>query len=115
MTSFAAREPRFARAVAEFNARHYYEAHELWEVLWAEEVGDLRICLQALVQAAAGYHKAEIGVTNGARKLWTSSLRLLEGQADDSCGIDVAKLRMALRGALQDANVLMPPIIEVRE
>ena len=92
--------PVFRRAVDEFNAGHFHEAHELWERLWNEAEGDERRLLQALVQAAVGFHKAEIGVPNGARKLWTSALRLLDATGDAELGIDVAKLRETLRRSL---------------
>lgn len=93
-------EPVFRHAVDEFNAGHFHEAHELWERLWAEAEGDERRLLQALVQAAVGFHKAEIGVPNGARKLWTSALRLLESSPDDAISVDVAELRETLRRSL---------------
>ena len=95
---------RFATGVAEFNAGDFYEAHETWESIWVEEVGEQRLCLQALVQLAAGCHKAEIGVPSGARKLWTSALRILEGQSDDAWGIDVVKLRSDLRRVLDEPS-----------
>ena len=95
---------RFARGIAEFNAGHFYEAHETWESIWVEEVGERRPCLQALVQVAAGCHKAEIGVPGGARKLWTSALRILDGECDDAWGIDVVKLRADLRRALDEPS-----------
>jgi uncharacterized protein len=100
MSEAAEEQRRFAQAVAEFNAGHFYEAHETWESIWVEEVGDRRLCLQALVQLAAGFHKAEIGVPGGARKLWASSLRILERERDDAWGLDVAKLREELRRTL---------------
>ena len=97
---------RFARGVAEFNAGDFYEAHETWESIWVEEVGERRPCLQALVQVAAGCHKAEIGVAAGARKLWTSALRILEGEGDHAWGIDVMKLRSDLRRALDEPSTV---------
>ncbi len=95
---------RFTRGVAEFNAGHFYEAHETWESIWVEVVGEQRPGLQALVQVAAGCHKAEIGVPGGARKLWTSALRILEGESDGAWGIDVVKLRSDLRRALDEPS-----------
>lgn len=97
--SRASERKRFARGVAEFNERHFYEAHEIWESIWVDEVGERRLCLQALVQIAAGFHKAEIGVPGGAKKLWGSALRILD-ERSDCFGIDVEQLRAALRKAL---------------
>ena len=114
MSDSSSRElARFAAGVAAFNGGRFWEAHEIWELLWSEEVGDRRLRIQALVQAAAGFHKAEIGVPNGARKLLTSSLRLLENEANDSWGIDVVKLRNVIRHALSTGSFLEPfPRIE---
>ncbi|MGH7804078.1 MAG: DUF309 domain-containing protein [Candidatus Binatia bacterium] len=114
MTAPDATEHRqFAQGVAEFNAGHYWEAHETWECIWAEEVGERRLCLQALVQLAAGFHKAEIGVPGGARKLWSSALRILQSERDDAWGIDVAKLRHDL-ARVMTADLRDPIRIEVR-
>ena len=114
MTGTRANEhQRFARGVAEFNQRHFYEAHEIWESIWVDEVGDRRLCLQALVQIAAGYHKAEIGVPGGAKKLWTSALRILD-ERSDCFGIDVSQLRQAVRDALAaPPGSQVPPTLKV--
>lgn len=100
MSAPAGFDERFERGIAEFNAGHFFEAHEVWEELWGEEVGAAKRFLQGLVQAAAGLHKAEIGVTSGARKLLTTSLRILDDFPPDAFGIDLEALRSVLRGEL---------------
>lgn len=107
-------EPALDRAVDEFNAGRFHEAHEIWERLWLGEVGDERRVLEGLVRASVGYHKAEIGVPGGARKLWSSALRSLDGAAPDALGLDVARLRETLRAALDGLarGALPPPRIE---
>ena len=88
------------RGMAELNAGHFFEAHEIWEDVWAGEVGEERLLLQGLAQAAAGYHKAEIGVPAGARKLFAMALRTLEELPGDAFGLDLETFRQNLRTAL---------------
>lgn len=40
-----------------FNAGHYFEAHEIWETVWNESVGEEKRFVQGLFQLAAGYLK----------------------------------------------------------
>lgn len=85
------------RGMAELNAGRFFEAHEAWEEAWSEETGDARILLQGLIQAAVAYHKAEIGVPAGARKLFGMALRTLEGLPPDAFGLDLEGFRERLR------------------
>ena len=66
--------PGWAAAVAEFNAGNYFEAHEIWEGLWNEAVGEEKLFYQGLVQVAAGYAKLAVGEVSGARKLFERGL-----------------------------------------
>lgn len=93
-------EHKFRRGVHEFNGGRYFEAHALWEELWADEVDSRKRFLQGLIQAAAGFHKAEIGVPGGARKLWKMSLRILHEFPDRALGIDVGEFRGQIEEAL---------------
>ena len=82
MTATTESGPRWRAAVAEFNAGNYYEAHELWEGLWLDAVGDEKLLMQGLAQVAAGYAKLEVGQVNGARKLFERGLMRLHSTAD---------------------------------
>ncbi len=75
--SAVARDPRFLEGIAAFNAGAFFEAHEIWEVLWDDCEGETKRFVQALVQLAAGYHKLEIGVRGGAVKLLGRALTTL--------------------------------------
>lgn len=91
---------RFTAGIEHFNAGCFFEAHEIWEEIWTEEVGEWKRFLQGLIQAAAACHKSEIGVPGGARKLVESSLRILDEFAPDAYGLDLATFRAALRERL---------------
>ena len=77
MVSTLIRDPRFVSGVDEFNARNFFEAHEIWEELWNDLVGNPKLFCQGLIQIAAGYHKLAIGTPAGARKLFERGLRTL--------------------------------------
>lgn len=69
---------RFDRAVAYWNQRRFYEAHEDWEALWLEAEGAQRLWLQGLIQYAAAFVHYERGFH--ANGFW----RLLK-QAQEKC------------------------------
>ncbi len=80
-------DPLLARGVDEFNAGHFFTAHETWEALWLETVGAEKLLLQGLVQIAAGYAKAETGVRSGALKLLTRGVERVRQFLPTACGL----------------------------
>ncbi len=89
-------EPALAAGIEEFNAGNYYEAHEIWEALWLEVVGEEKVCYQSLVQIAAGYHKLSIGEVSGARKLLQRGLQRLSAFGPAAYGIALEPFRSAV-------------------
>jgi hypothetical protein len=72
------------RALAEgrrlFNARRFFDAHEVWEDAWRVESGEVRRALQGLIQVAAGFHAGLVrGRPSGMSKLLGSGLDRLAG------------------------------------
>ncbi len=65
------------RGVAAFNAGRFFDAHEIWEVLWNETVGEEKRFVQGLVQLAAGYLKLSSAQYPGALKLLTRGCQVL--------------------------------------
>ena len=63
-------EPRLAEGAKLFNARAYFEAHEVWESLWHEVEGEERELLQGLIQLAAAFYHVTHGNRNGAQELY---------------------------------------------
>src|SRR5260370_41958265 len=66
-------DPRYLAGVLFFNARDFFEAHEVWEDLWAESHGNERRFYQGLIQAAVGLFHFGTGNLGGAVKLYRSS------------------------------------------
>ena len=113
-------DPRFRAGVREFNARHFFEAHEVWEDLWNDLVGEPKQLCQGLIQIAAGYHKFEIGNAAGARKLLDRGLRLLRvadrsGALNDFAGAVQSDLALLQTKPEQAAGLVRPPRLEEKE
>ncbi len=80
------RRGRFDRAVAYFNARRFYEAHEDWEEIWHESEGANRLWIQGLIQYAAAFVHLSRGFhASGFAKLMaqaTEKVRDYDGDTD---------------------------------
>jgi predicted metal-dependent hydrolase len=57
----------YIEGIEHFNARRYFEAHEIWEEIWLRSSGDTKLFYQMLIQAAVGLHHYERGNTRGGR------------------------------------------------
>jgi hypothetical protein len=78
----------FDRAVALFNDRAFYEAHEDWETLWHEAEGAERLWLQGLIQWAAAFFHYERGYhASGFAKLLREGADKAIGYEGDAHGI----------------------------
>jgi hypothetical protein len=81
--------PRYLAGVLFFNAGDYFEAHEVWEDLWAESHGDDRRFVQGLIQAAVGLFHFGNGNLGGAAKLYRSSRDYMGPVGSPFWGLDV--------------------------
>ena len=71
-------DPLYLQGVAYFNACEFFEAHEVWEDLWKNYSGDLRLFYKGLIQAAVALHHFGNGNIRGARKVYRSSRGYLD-------------------------------------
>ena len=90
--SEAARDQRYFKGVEYFNECEFFEAHEVWEELWADLQGDSRKFYQGLIQVAVCLHHFCNGNIRGARKLYDSSTKYLEAYRPQFAGLDVDQL-----------------------
>ena len=65
-------DPRYLQGIEYFNDCEFFEAHEIWEDLWADCQGPSRKFYQGLIQAAVCLHHFGNGNLHGARKLYHS-------------------------------------------
>ncbi|HXQ25136.1 MAG TPA: DUF309 domain-containing protein [Candidatus Acidoferrales bacterium] len=84
---------QFRRGVALFNARKFFEAHEVWEELWLAEPGPEKSFLQGLIQLAAAFHHSGRGNTRGAQSLLAAGIVKLNRFPGDHRGLALADLR----------------------
>ena len=74
-------DPRYLQGIEYFNRCEFFEAHDVWEELWADYRGSSRTFYQGLIQVAVCLHHFGNGNTRGAAKLYHSSRKYLEPYA----------------------------------
>ena len=99
-------DPRYRKGIDYFNECDFYEAHEVWENLWADCQGPSRKFYQGMIQAAVCLHHFGNGNVRGARKLYESCRsRYLEAYRPWHLGVDLDKF-------LYDLEICCAPIME---
>src|SRR6476619_5464854 len=74
----AAHDPRYLEGIEHFNKCDFFEAHEVWEELWADTQGPPRRFYQGLIQVAVCLHHFGNGNIRGAKKLYVGCRGYLE-------------------------------------
>ena len=83
-------DSRYLQGIKYFNDCDFFEAHEIWEELWADCQGPSRKFYQGLIQAAVCLHHFGNGNLRGARKLYHSCRdRYLEQYRPLYLGVDL--------------------------
>jgi predicted metal-dependent hydrolase len=85
-------DPRFLAGIEHFNTCDFFEAHEVWEELWADCQGPSRRFYQGLIQVAVCLHHFGNGNTRGAKKLYYGCRGYLEDYRPRQEGVDLDKL-----------------------
>lgn len=82
-------DPRLLEGVRLFNAGEFFDAHEVWEDLWADCPAADRRFVQALIQAAvAVYHFSRTNFA-GATRLFGSGRRYMDPYRPRYMGLDI--------------------------
>jgi len=90
-TATAGYDPLYLKGIEHFNACDFFEAHEVWEELWKEYSGELRLFYKGLIQAAVALHHFGNGNIRGARKVYNSSRNYIAQYGPNCCGLDVER------------------------
>jgi predicted metal-dependent hydrolase len=85
-------DPRYLEGIEHFNKCDFFEAHEVWEELWADTQGPSRRFYQGLIQVAVCLHHFGNGNIRGAKKLYFGCRGYLEDYLPEYLGLDLAKL-----------------------
>jgi predicted metal-dependent hydrolase len=89
------------RGIELFNAREFFECHEVLEDLWRPSRGEERFFLQALIHYAVGFYHHQRGNAVGADLQLRKGLRKLAGYLPVYQGVDTARLYREGQAALE--------------
>jgi uncharacterized protein len=95
--------------LALYRAERFFEAHEIWEYAWGQEVGRTKLMLQAMIQLAAGIYKHQQQNARGTSKLIAKAKdKLAEVREGASAwlGIDLTSFAAEIDRALDDADAI---------
>jgi uncharacterized protein len=95
-------DPRYLEGIEHFNKCDFYEAHEVWEELWADTQGPPRRFYQGLIQVAVCLHHFGNGNIRGAKKLYVGCRGYLEDYRPRYLGVDLDKLLAQLETCCRD-------------
>jgi predicted metal-dependent hydrolase len=87
-----AHDPRYLEGIEHFNKCDFFEAHEVWEELWADTQGPPRRFYQGLIQVAVCLHHFGNGNIRGAKKLYHGCRGYLEAYRPKYLDLDLDKL-----------------------
>jgi predicted metal-dependent hydrolase len=68
------KQEKFERGLKHFNAREFFEAHEVWEEVWLNEDEPEKTFLQGIIQIAAAFHHYRRGNSDGAETLLAAGI-----------------------------------------
>ena len=89
-------DPRYLEGIEHFNKCDFFEAHEVWEELWADTQGQPRRFYQGLIQVAVCLHHFGNGNIRGAKKLYFGCRGYLQDYQPKYRGLDLDKLLIQL-------------------
>jgi uncharacterized protein len=87
------KEEKFERGLRHFNAREFFEAHEVWEEIWLFEDEPEKTFLQGIIQIAAAFHHYRRGNSDGAETLLAAGIVKIMRFPADHRGLAIHHLR----------------------
>jgi uncharacterized protein len=108
----------FARGVELFNARRFFDAHEVWEEIWLPATGLEKRLLQGLIQIAAAFHHHSRGNLLGTESLLRAGAAKLKDAPHPYREIHARRICLharrwtALLEKKRDVSARRPPRIE---
>lgn len=100
--SMADLDPRYIKGIEHFNAREFYDAHEVWEDLWNADLGEPHRFIQGLIQFATALHHFEAFNLKGTKLLYEAGVELLTPYGDLYWGLPVKKLIADMKNCVKD-------------
>jgi uncharacterized protein len=78
--------------IEQFNAREFYECHEILEDIWLAEPGNIRTLYQGILQIGVAFYHLGRGNFRGATSLFETGIAYLRPFAPECMGVNVQKL-----------------------
>ncbi len=98
----------FNEAIDLFNNQKWYEAHDAFEDIWNDLVGDERQVVQGILQISVSQFHLNKGNVNGAMILIGEGLGRIRYRISDNLGIDLLTLCGNLESLLNKLHTNMP-------
>ena len=86
-------DDRYRKAINLFNAREWYAAHDAFEELWHESIGEERAVFQGIIQIAVAEHHLRNGNRRGSLLLMAEGLNHLQAAPPQGLGFDLPSLQ----------------------
>ena len=87
------KQEKFERGLKHFNAREFFEAHEVWEEVWLTEDEPEKTFLQGIIQIAAAFHHYRRGNSDGAETLLAAGIVKISRFPEQHRGLAIHDLR----------------------
>ena len=90
----------FARGIALFNSRRFFECHEVLEEIWTPARQPERWFLQSLIHFAVGFYHHQRGNPLGASRQVNKGLRKIQRYLPEWAGVRTGPLEREMRACL---------------
>ena len=95
-------------AIGLFNNQKWYEAHDAFEDIWNDLVGDERQIVQGILQVSVSQFHLNKGNLNGAMILLGEGLGRIRNKVSDDLEIDLVLLCSSLESLLNKLHTKIP-------
>lgn len=87
----------FLEGIQVFNDKEFFEAHEVWEEVWTQCVGERARFYQGLIQIAVTLEHMNRNNPRGVQRVWRTALTKFEGLPAIYMGLDIRKFIDSVR------------------
>ena len=98
----------FQEAIDLFNNQKWYEAHDAFEDIWNDMVGDERQIIQGILQVSVSQFHLNKGNSNGAMILLGEGLGRIRNRVSDDLEIDLVLFCSSLESLLNKLHTKVP-------
>lgn len=109
---------KYLQGIYLFNEEEFFECHDVLEELWADTMGEHRLFIQGLIQAAVAMFHFGNENLGGARKMYYSAVEKLQKYPSPYMGIDLLRFLVDFEHCfreLLDAGTTYPEGVELQD